>query len=185
MSRNFGTFFFTFTQKNMATKKEVIAADFYHGYINAAKSDDVLKALKISTRNFKKLLEEIPKKKIDYAYAEGKWTIREMLQHMLDAERVFTYRALRFARKDATPLQSFDEKSWAQNAQVQNRKWKDMVDEFKALREATESLYNSFNEDQLLSKGMASNKEINVLALGFICAGHVEHHINIIKERYL
>ncbi|MBS1918204.1 MAG: DinB family protein [Bacteroidetes bacterium] len=169
----------------MATRKDAIAADFYHGYINAAKSDDVLKAIKTSTKDFKKLLADIPKKKIDYAYAEGKWTIRELIQHIIDAERVFTYRALRFARKDATPLQSFDEKSWTENSQANSRKWKDMVDEFKAVREATECLFKSFNEDQLLSKGIASNKEINVLALGFISAGHVEHHINIIKERYL
>src|SRR5579871_720103 len=166
----------------MATKKDTIAAEFYHGYIKGAKSDDVLKAIKISTKDFKKLLDEIPKKKIDHAYAEGKWTIRELLQHIIDAERVFTYRALRFARKDATPLQSFDEKSWTENSQVKNRKWKDIVDEFKAVREATDCLFKSFNEEQLLSKGIASNNEINVLALGFIAAGHVEHHINIIKE---
>src|ERR1700693_6031573 len=97
----------------MATKKDTVAAEFYHGYINAAKGDDLNNAIKKSTKEFKSLLNKIPKKKIDHSYAEGKWTIKEMLQHIIDAERVFTYRALRFARKDSTPLHSFDQKSWA------------------------------------------------------------------------
>jgi hypothetical protein len=169
----------------MATKKDVVAAEFFQRYIHLAKEDDVKKAIKKSTKDFKKLLADIPKKKIDYAYAEGKWTIKELLQHIIDAERVFCYRALRFARKDDTPLHSFDENSWAANAQVNNRKWKDLVDEFKALRESTELLFETFNEDQLLSTGTASDHQVNVTAIGFIVAGHLEHHINIIRERYL
>ena len=169
----------------MVGKKNILAADFFQGYINAAKGDDANEAIEKSTKAFKSVLRKIPKKKIDYAYEAGKWTIKEMLQHIIDAERVFTYRALRFARKDNTPLHSFDEKSWAANAATSSRKWNDMVDEYKALRKATEFLFASFSEEQLLAKGTASNHEINVLALGFICAGHLEHHIKIIKERYL
>jgi hypothetical protein len=169
----------------MATKKDTIAAVFYQGYINNAKGDDVLKALKKSTKGFNKFIDKIPKKKINFSYAKGKWTIKELLQHIIDAERVFTYRALRFARKDATPLQSFDENKWTANANINNRKWNDLINEFNAVRKSTEILFASFNDDQLLSTGTASDNTINVLALGFICAGHVEHHINIIKERYL
>ena len=145
----------------------------------------MLKSLSKNSRQFKKFLEEVPKKKIDFAYAPGKWTIKELLQHIIDAERVFTYRALRFARKDATPLSGFDENSWAANANATVRDWKTLVGEFKAVRKSTQYLYGSFSDDQLKSAGEASGHQINVLALGFITAGHVAHHMKIIKERYL
>src|ERR1700690_3335181 len=93
-----GAFLFTFTKK-MVTKKDAAAAEFYHKYINSVKEQDVIKALKKSSGDFKELLKKIPNKKVDYAYAEGKWTIKELLQHIIDAERVFAYRALRFSRK--------------------------------------------------------------------------------------
>ncbi|HLK27793.1 MAG TPA: DinB family protein [Puia sp.] len=169
----------------MVIKTDAIAAEFYHKYINATKENDVIKALKKNSDNFEKLLKKIPNKKINYAYADGKWTIKELLQHIIDAERVFAYRALRFSRKDATPLASFDENSWAVNSRGTERKWDDLIKEFKSLRKSTELLFESFNDEQLLAKGTASNHEINVLALGFIAAGHVAHHENIIKERYL
>jgi len=169
----------------MPTKKDCIAAEFYHPYISLVKEENVLKAIKKSATQVKKFLKTIPGKKIDYAYAEGKWTIKQILQHLIDAERVFTYRATAFARKDATPLPSFDENIWAQNAKIKNRKWKDLVEEFKTVRKSTELLFQSFDEEQLLSTGTASNNTINVLAIGFICAGHAEHHMKVIKERYL
>lgn len=169
----------------MPTKKDCIAAEFYQPYINLVKEENVSKAIKKSGAQIKKFLKTIPRKKIDYAYAEGKWTIKEILQHLIDGERVFAYRAVTFARKDATHLPSFDENTWAQNAKIKNRKWKDLVEEFKTVRKSTELLFESFDDEQLLSTGTASNKTINVLAIGFICAGHPEHHIKIIKERYL
>jgi len=169
----------------MVTKKDVIAPEFFHTYINAVKEQDAIKALKKNSSDFKELLKKIPRKKIDYAYAEGKWTIKELLQHIIDAERVFTYRALRFSRKDATPLASFDENGWAANAKASTRKWNDLVKEFKALRKSTEILFESFDDEQLSLTGTASNYSMNVVALGFIAAGHVAHHQKIIKERYL
>jgi DinB family protein len=169
----------------MAAKKNIIAPEFPLRYINIVKEENVLKAIKKNTRTFKKCLDNIPKKKINYAYAEGKWTIKEMLRHIIDAERVFAYRALSFARKDAAPLPGFDENNWALNAQTIHRKWNDLVDEFKATRKSTELLFESFTEDQLLAQGTASNYSINVIAIGFVIAGHVEHHINIIREKYL
>ena len=178
-------FFFTFDKKNMATRKDAIAAEFYAGYISLAGDEDVQKAIRRSSRKFRKFLKKIPKKKIDYAYAEGKWTIREVLQHLIDAERVFTYRALRLARKDGTPLPGFDENQWARNAQAVTREWKDLVNEFEAVRTATEFLFGSFHEDQLQFTGTASNHEINTLALGYIIAGHVNHHMKVMEERYL
>ncbi len=169
----------------MVTRKDCVAADFYKNYINLPKEETPVKAIKKNTEQFKKFLKTIPQKKVNYAYAAGKWTIKELLQHIIDAERVFSYRALTFARKDLAHLPSFDENSWAINAKIKNRKWKDLVEEFKSLRSATELLFESFDDEQLLSVGIASEKNINVVALGFICAGHAAHHINVIKDRYL
>jgi len=169
----------------MAEKIDALAAEFYQNYISKAPDDNVVKAIQRNGRNFRKMLKRIPKKKHDYAYAEGKWTIRELFQHVIDAERVFSYRATSIARKDPTPLPSFDENVWAANAQANNRSWKDLLEEFRSLRDANEILFDSFSEEQLRSIGVASNKEINVLALGYIIAGHAEHHLDIIKERYL
>src|ERR1700730_6957597 len=153
----------------MVAKNEVVAAEFYQGYIRAAGEGDIHKDLEKNTKQFKKFLKKIPKGKFDYSYAEGKWTTKTMLQHILDAERVFAYRALRFARKDATPLPSFDENSWAAHAPVAGRDWDDLVEEFKALRKSTELLFSSFNDEQLRSVGTASGQPVNVLALGYIC----------------
>ena len=169
----------------MAGKMDALAAEFYQNYINKAPDENVVKAIEKNARNFRKLLKKIPKKKIDFAYAEGKWTIREVLQHVIDAERVFSYRATSIARKDPTPLPSFDENIWASNSNASSRSWKEMINEFRSLREANEALFSSFADEQLRAIGTASNKQVNVLALGFIIAGHVQHHIDIIKERYL
>jgi hypothetical protein len=169
----------------MVTKKDIMAAEFHQGYLNLVEDDEVVKALRHSARQLRKLLKKIPKKKIDFAYAPGKWTIRELLQHLIDTERVFSYRALRFARKDPTPLPGFKEKDWAANAQTKNRKWNELLKEFETVRKSTELLFESFSPDQLLAAGTADNHNTNVLAFGYLCSGHVLHHIKIIKERYL
>jgi hypothetical protein len=169
----------------MVTKKDIIAAEFYYRYLNLVPEDDVVKALKKSGRQLNKLLKKIPKKKIDVAYAPGKWTLKEVLQHVIDAERVFSFRALWFARKDGAPLPGFEEKDWGTSAQGMNRKWGELIEEFETVRKSTVFLFEPLNTDQLLSAGVASNQNINVLALGYVCSGHVLHHVNIIKERYL
>ncbi len=127
----------------MATRKDAVAAEFFQGYISKAGEDDLLAALQSSTRAFKKLVGRLPRKKIDYAYAEGKWTIRELLQHIIDAERVFTYRALWFSRKDPSALPGFDENGWASHASATKRKWKDMVSEFQESRFASQHSFCS------------------------------------------
>lgn len=159
--------------------------EFYHGYISKAKENDLPTALKNSTTELFGLLKSIPADKHDHRYADGKWTIKEVVQHMIDGERVFTYRALRFARKDDTPLPGFDENLFAQTAKADKRNWKDLVEEFAALRKATESMFASFDDEQLEQSGVASENSTYVLGIGFIIAGHVNHHCQIIKERYL
>jgi len=169
----------------MVSRKELIVPEYFSRYIHVAQDDDLMKALMKNTKQFLKLLKQVPKKKINYSYAEGKWTIKEVLQHVIDAERVFSYRALSFARKDPHELPSFDENTWAITAMAPKRKWNDLIDEFKAMRTANELFFGSLDDDQLLHTGIASNNQISVAALGFICAGHAAHHINLIKERYL
>ena len=159
--------------------------EFYHNYINQVSENDLMSAFKTQTPLVIQFFQNIPANKIDYAYAEGKWTIKEMLQHIIDAERVFSYRALRFARKDPTPLPGFDENLFAENAKASKRNWNDLLEEFKIVRKATEELFGSFDEAQLDASGISSNKSIYVLAFGYICVGHAIHHMNVVKQRYL
>lgn len=169
----------------MITRKSITTPEFYKGYIQQITEDQLIPALEANTRRFMELLKAIPGEKIDYAYAPGKWTIRELLQHVIDSERVFSYRALSFARKDPAPLPGFDENMWAVTAKAGNRKWNDMIREFAALREANMAFFASLDEEQLLQSGTANNNTMSVAALGFVCAGHVAHHMRIITERYL
>jgi hypothetical protein len=169
----------------MITRKDVSVPQFYQGYLNSVKEDDLMDALTKNTRQFRKFLKSIPGKKINYAYAEGKWTVKELLQHIIDAERVFVYRALSFARKDPANLPSFDENVWAITAKAPKRKWNELIDEFKALRAANIAFFASLDEEQLQQTGTANNNVISVVGLGFVCAGHIAHHIRIIRERYL
>ena len=169
----------------MVNKKDITVPDFYKTYLNALQEDNLQEALANNTRRFRKLLKQIPHKKINYAYAEGKWTIKELLQHIIDSERVFIYRALTFARHDPAPLPGFDENNWAITAKAPKRKWNELVEEFKALRTANELFLNSLDDDQLQQTGSANNSNISVAGLAFVCAGHVAHHIRVIRERYL
>ena len=169
----------------MFSRQDVIVADFAIKYFEATKEEDLTLALSASTKQFKKLLKKVPKKKIDYAYAEGKWTLRELLQHIIDTEKVFAFRALWFCRKDVSPLPGFDENSWALSSKASSRKWKEMVDEFFKVRLSTRIFFESLDDEQLKATGTANNNLMNVGGLGFICAGHLRHHIAIIKERYL
>jgi uncharacterized damage-inducible protein DinB len=169
----------------MITRKEITVPSFYANYLSKAGDDDMLKALAVSTKRFRKVIKEIPKKKIDYAYAEGKWTIRQLLQHVIDAERVFALRSLWFARRDPSPQPGFEENIWAENANVKDRKWKDMIAEFLALREANYALYSSLSDEELRREGTSNSNMITSGAFGFISAGHLQHHLDILEERYL
>jgi hypothetical protein len=169
----------------MIPKSELIKAETYQGYLDLVQENDFRDAIDKNTRQFKKLLQTIPRKKYDYAYAEGKWTLREVLQHIIDCERVFAYRALRFGRMDATPLPSFDEVLWGAHSGGSNRRWKDLLEEFNAVRESTKYLFDSFSDDQLRFAGEANGRPLNAFTIGFLIPGHVRHHMNIIRERYL
>jgi hypothetical protein len=158
---------------------------FYHNYISQVPQNDLLEAFNAGTPAFIQFIENIPLLKREYRYAEGKWTIKEVLQHIIDGERVFAYRALRFARRDTTFLPGFDENTFANNAKTDKRDWDNVVDEFKAVRMASEYLFASFDDEQLDATGTANNNSIYVLGIGFIVVGHSLHHMNVIRERYL
>ncbi len=164
---------------------QLVIPDMMKRYVSLVEADGLHKALKKNSKKFNKFLKYIPESKINYSYAEGKWTIKQVLQHILDAERVFAYRALWFARKDTQPLPGFDENSWAVHASVSKKDWDNLRDEFKILRNSTELLFNSFSDEQLHATGVSNNTVLSVATLGYICAGHVAHHMNVINERYL
>lgn len=169
----------------MTPSYQIIAPDYVMKYISLIQETDIQEVLSINGKAFRKLLKHIPSFKTDYAYATDKWTLKEVVQHIIDAERVFSYRALWFARKDPSPLPGFEENDWAANAHGSSRNWEDLMDEFKNLRKATKLLFASFSGEELNYQGLANSKPITVSAIGMLCAGHVQHHMNIINERYL
>lgn len=120
----------------------------------------------------------------DQVYAPGKWTARDLIQHVTDTERVFAYRALRFARNDRTELPGFDEGLFAEYSGVSRRPMEEVLAELKAVRESTRLLFHSFEETALRRTGVMYGAELPVLAIGFTAVGHQNHHFNILKERY-
>lgn len=160
-------------------------APYYGRYIAQVKEEDILDAFANQNNIIKSFLQSIPAAKWDYAYAEGKWTVKELVQHIIDAERIFAYRALRLARKDETPLPGFDENTYAPASEAGRRTAEALTEEFLAVRKTTELLFKSFTDEMLQFKGVASNQPVSVNALGFITAGHFYHHKNILEERYL
>lgn len=161
-------------------------APFYASYV-AQVSDEytLVEELEISLHRYIKFVQDIPMDKFDYSYAEGKWTIKDIIQHTIDAERIFAYRALRFARNDKTELPGYEEDDFANEAKGNKRSIMELLTEFSAVRHATLLLFKSFNEEQLLQTGIASDNAMSVRALGFVIIGHQNHHQRVFEERYL
>jgi len=159
--------------------------EYYHKYINLAINDDLKTALEKHQTELLSFLKDIPKKKWNYRYAEGKWSIKEVIQHIIDAERVFTYRALCFARKDQTPLPGFDENIFAANSKADDRSKKDLLKELKTVQTSSVQLFDSFDDEQLDQPGVASEQPTYVKGLAYIVVGHALHHKKILEERYI
>lgn len=161
-------------------------ASFYSSYIGQVSVEfSMLEELEISVHRLRNFVQNIPMDKYDYQYADGKWTIKDILQHLIDCERIFAYRALRFARKDLTPLPGFDEDHFANFAEGSKRSIRDLLTELAIVRESTLCLFRTFSDEVLLRKGIACGNEMSVRALGFIIIGHQNHHQRIFEERYL
>lgn len=158
---------------------------FYHGYLKHVKENDLQDVLEAHQKNFLAFAREIPSEKWDYAYAPGKWTIKEVVQHLIDGERIFAYRALRFARMDDTPLPGFDENLYASTAHASKRNKEDLLKEMELVQKSSVALFASFDEEQLDAQGTANDSSIYVKAIGFIIAGHTLHHMHVIRDKYL
>ncbi|MGB3008354.1 MAG: DinB family protein [Chitinophagaceae bacterium] len=158
---------------------------FFHQYIKQVEENEILTALQDQAISFSKLLRKIPADKLNYRYAKGKWTIKEMVQHIIDTERIFAYRALCISRKESAPLPGFDENLYAANSKAGKRNWKEMLEEIKVVRAATIFLYKSFDKNQMNAMGISNDYPISVLGIGFIIAGHINHHKKVLIERYL
>ena len=158
---------------------------FFQRYIDYAPGHDAREVLNDSLAPLEQFLSTIPEAKLHYAYSEGKWTVAQLLQHVIDAERVFAYRAMCISRGEEQGLPGFDENIYAANAPAKDRTLGDLVEELLLVRKTTIILYQHINEENLFRQGIASNHPITPNALAFITVGHVMHHQKILNERYL
>lgn len=157
---------------------------YYANYINYNGELSLRSALDESEAQLLEYLIHVAEERTDFAYAEGKWTIAQSLQHIIDAERVFAYRALRIGRGDTTPLPGYDQDDFAAVADVSQRKFLDMIEEFRLVRATSRALFRSFTEADLVRLGTMSGGPASVRALGFIISGHSYHHAKLYRERY-
>ncbi|MCX7549491.1 DinB family protein [Xanthomarina sp. F2636L] len=158
---------------------------FYSNYIKLAGEEDLISGLSTSFRDALLFFKSIPEHKLDYRYQEGKWTIKDILQHLIDSERIFAYRALRFSRQDQTSLPGFEENDYVVHANANHRDWEDLLKEYQSVRETTLCLFKSMSREMLMLNGVASNSNVSVRAIGFMTIGHEKHHCQVIKSRYL
>ncbi len=159
-------------------------ADFYATYVSKVPGKDVLGVLEAQRLQMLQLFAGRSERDGSFRYAPGKWTVKEVLGHINDTERIFTYRALRIARGDQTPLPGFEQDDFVRNGAFAERTLSGLAEEFAAVRNATLALFRSFPEDAWSRRGVASQKEVTVRALAFITAGHQIHHRLILEERY-
>ena len=157
---------------------------FYETYISLVPETDVMQALSNSLQQMKQDLSYIGSDKSDYAYAPGKWTVKQVLQHAIDTERIFAYRALCIARGEEQSLPGFDENSYAEAADVSRKHIKDLKEELLTARLSTTQLFQGFPNEVIAKSGTANQKPISVLAIGYAIVGHWRHHASILQSRY-
>lgn len=159
--------------------------EYYRTYVSKVPGDDVLSALEDSFGDTFELLRSIDEERSLFRYAEGKWSIRELLGHITDSERIFAYRALRIARGDETPLPGFEQDDYIATAEFESRSWNDLTAEFALVRQSNLQMLRGFPEAAWQRFGTASDHPVTVRALVYIIAGHELHHVGILRERYL
>ena len=158
---------------------------YYNRYVDLIESDDILAVLESHNQEMHDLLSRIGEEAAVFRYAPEKWSVKEVMGHVIDVERIFAYRALRFARNDKTPLPEFDEDDYVKYANFDSRTLIDLSDEFRIVRESTLTMFYSF-EDEIYSRvGSASGYNFSVRAIPFIIAGHEAHHRQVIREKYM
>lgn len=160
-------------------------APYYSTYIDKVPEGEIISLLQQTFEGFQSLLSTVEESKADYRYAPEKWTIKQVLQHIIDTERVMAYRALRVARGDDTPMPGFDQDVFADSANVSNRSLASQIEELRYVRQSTILFYQSLHQDDLLRKGTASANPVSTRSLAYIILGHLLHHQEILEERYL
>lgn len=159
-------------------------APFYASYVAAVPEGDIVEVTRSGGRELASALAAIPEAKGGHRYADGKWTVGEVIGHMIDAERIFTYRILRVARGDQTPLASFDEDAYVRTAASESRTIAGLAKEMAAVRDSTVLLLESLPAESWSNRGTSSGKSVSVRALAYITAGHTAHHLKVIHDRY-
>ena len=168
------------------TKPENAEYDaYYGGYISLADENDLLGSLSAQPAELAQMLDGLSDERGSYAYQEDKWTIKEVVGHLIDGERMFAYRILRISRGDTTPIEGFEQDGYIENAHSNGRQMADLLEEFRLLREANLFLLKNLKEEDWVRMGTASGLPISVRALAYIMSGHITHHVNILKTRYL
>lgn len=158
--------------------------EFYKDYITLADAPNVIQALIQQGQQIYAIIQKLTSDEADYRYETGKWTVKEVVGHLVDTERIMAYRALCISRGEQKSLPGYDQDEYVEQADFDNRSLQNLSTEYDALRNATISMFNSFNEKQILRKGTANNTTVSVRALAYIIAGHEKHHLNILEEKY-
>ncbi len=174
--------------KNLTVPRPEIGEfdSYYERYVSLVQKDgDIISALQKQLAETLKLLSEINEEKAAYRYAEGKWSVKELVGHMIDAERIFAYRALRIARGDRTPIEGYEQDDYVKNAEFDSYSLADLAEEFAQVRKANVSMFQHLSEEAWHRRGIVNDKEITVRALAYNIAGHEIYHVKILRERYL
>ncbi len=158
---------------------------FYKTYIDILGDVELLDMLQRQLGNFPEFIESIPDDKLPFSYEPEKWTVAQVLQHVIDTERIFQHRAFRFSRGDTSVLPGFDQDSYAEKSMAERRSKESIIEEYKIVRKSTISLFANLDRNALENTGIASGVVWSVAALGFVICGHQKHHRDIIRERYL
>lgn len=159
--------------------------EFYKAYVAKVQDKGILKSLEDSWNELRDLIANLTEQDGFFAYADGKWTIKDVLQHIIDCERIMSNRALRFARADKTSLPGFDENHYVPQAKASNKSFFLLLEEFDAVRKSSITLFKGLDEDMMKNIGEANGHQFDAEAQGYIMAGHCQHHIDVLKERYL
>jgi hypothetical protein len=157
---------------------------YYDRYISLIGEDDIIEVLEEQRITSEKFLKSFTEKQGNYSYADGKWTVKEVLGHVIDTEKIMAYRALAFARGEKQSLPGFEQDEYVAESNFNTRSLADMINEFLTVRESNIILFKSFNEEILNRRGTASESEVTVLALIYIIAGHEKHHMKILRKKY-
>jgi DinB superfamily len=179
---------YLFNPNKMTTLKRPEAKEsnsYFKKYVDQVDGDDFLNVLEETLPKTVAFLRSIPTTKWDFRYADGKWSVKEVLLHIIDTERIMAYRALRIARNDKTPLSGFEQDDYIPFVDAENRSPESLLEEYKAVRKASIELFRYFNNEMLNRIGTASGNAFSVRALGFVIAGHEAHHLKILKEKYI